>query len=331
MKTITSTLFFIMLFFSCSKNSDNTSENNNNNNNNTVIASDTLTTGWTKTTLPVGFGDIYFTDNNTGYASTDKIYKTTDGGNNWNVISNNLYGYNTSGSPDGKIFMCGPGNNVYYSTNAGASFDTGVIYNGIRDCFFPDNNNGFAIGTNFFKTVDGGVTWNIVMPITGIIPASGYRSLFFINSNTGWIISYTDIFRCTGSINNWVAANFNVPASDFFTAIYATGPDIVYAVTRTGQVYKSIDGGVNFTLLTTFVAANSFADIHFVNADTGYVSIDKKIYRTTDGGNTWQTVVSLGTGVLSEVHFTDANHGWACASDSIAPNSYTGIVLSYRP
>jgi photosystem II stability/assembly factor-like uncharacterized protein len=150
-----------------------------------------------------------------------------------------------------------------------------------------------------------------VQPITGLRFNQNYSSLFFIGTN-GWIIMDSSIFRSNGSINNWSEASFNVQPLSLFTGIYAPSASIIYAVTEAGQVYKSTDAGVNFSLLTVFSPANAFADIHFVDDNTGYVSYDKKIFKTSDGGITWQTVVTMATKTFIEINFTDANHGWAC-------------------
>lgn len=43
------------------------------------------------------------------------------------------------------------------------------------------------------------------------------------------------------------------------------------------------------------------------------------IFKTTDSGNTWTKVVAVAssTPYLMELHFTDANHGWACGSNGM--------------
>ena len=54
-----------------------------------------------------------------------------------------------------------------------------------------------------------------------------------------------------------------------------------------------------------------FSDLYFINSLEGYVTCDNTIYRTNNGGNTWERVVYLADGGLFELHFTDKNHGWA--------------------
>jgi photosystem II stability/assembly factor-like uncharacterized protein len=98
-------------------------------------------------------GIFYFIDLNNGWAITDNvILKTSDGGVNWT----SQYTDNT------------PGN-----------------FNAIQ---FTDLNNGWVVGENgkVIKTNDGGNNWTQVIN-TNISSVSNNKSVFFLNSNVGWI------------------------------------------------------------------------------------------------------------------------------------------------
>ncbi len=83
------------------------------------------------------------------------------------------------------------------------------------------------------------------------------------------------------------------------------------------SVYKTTDGGVTFQNVKSFIS-NSYLDLDFVSATTGYVSADNHIYKTTDGGATWIQIVAAGNPqTIVEIHFTDANHGWACGTNGL--------------
>jgi photosystem II stability/assembly factor-like uncharacterized protein len=51
-------------------------------------------------------------------------------------------------------------------------------------------------------------------------------------------------------------------------------------------------------------------NIPFIN-NTGFAS-GSNIYKSTDGRKTSGKVVALASNYFMELHFTDANHGWAC-------------------
>ena len=78
-----------------------------------------------------------------------------------------------------------------------------------------------------------------------------------------------------------------------------------------------------FSCTTGGGSLDVYRDLHFVSGTTGYITEDKAIYKTQDGGNTWSTAVSLVSNYLIEVHFIDANHGWACG--------LKGTILKYSP
>ena len=72
-----------------------------------VIMPDTLTAGWTKKIVPneTNFGDIFFNSSTTGYLAGSKIYKSTDGGNNWLPVLSNPSLYNIFMTNDSKAFL----------------------------------------------------------------------------------------------------------------------------------------------------------------------------------------------------------------------------------
>ena len=110
-------------------------------------------------TLKVSGSSLFFVDENTGYLTGNDIFKTTDGGEHWNVL------------PEPSFF------DIYPCVN----FD---------DPFFLDANNGFVIYSvcvegestrGLISTADGGATWekiNFEYPI---------NSFFFTSITTGFV------------------------------------------------------------------------------------------------------------------------------------------------
>lgn len=329
MKSFLTLLSLVIISLSCKKDNNNSSSNNPNPN--PVSPTDTLTAGWTKHSP--GFTDIFFVDSQVGYGLSDNsITKTTDGGITWNTIKalSSAF-FNVNCSPDGKAFFIGDVGKLYSTSNAGVSIDSFSFNENVMDIFFPDNNNGYVIGRNhFFKTLNGGINWTAVTPLNGISLNNSlyYGSLFFTDATTGWIILGSNIYYNDGTINNWTAATLSPAPASTFDGIYASSPNTIYASTQDGEVYKSTNGGLNFSRVADFPETD-FSDIHFVDDNTGYVSIGHKLYKTTDGGNNWQTVATLVNEKFIEVYFTDATHGWAGALSSNGTS--TGALLIYNP
>lgn len=76
--------------------------------------------------------------------------------------------------------------------------------------------------------------------------------------------------------------------------IAPSNPDILYAGGETGGVWRTVDKGQNWTLLTVDVSHGGIGavKIHPSNPDIAYACTGGKIIKTTNGGASWSTVYS---------------------------------------
>ncbi|UCH61883.1 MAG: hypothetical protein JSU77_08715, partial [Fidelibacterota bacterium] len=92
-------------------------------------------------------------------------------------------------------------------------------------------------------------------------------------------------------------------------------PNTGYTVSGTGQVLKSTDAGLHWTLINEL--AVSLTCVHFTSADTGYAGgksgFDGTILETTDGGTSWSTLLSV-TGDPTFVSYTVTDLFFTCDS-----------------
>ncbi len=94
-----------------------------------------------------------------------------------------------------------------------------------------------------------------------------------------------------------------------------------YLLTEDGSVLRTDDGGQSFSRRTSVPGTISAgggahgADIFFTGPDTGVAIAGERIFRTTDGGNSW-TQVSSGQS-LNAVTFANANVGYAVGTVQI--------------
>ncbi len=79
-----------------------------------------------------------------------------------------------------------------------------------------------------------------------------------------------------------------------------------------GEIFKTIDGGQNWAMMYN-IPNRSLRDIHFPNDSIGYaVGNVGALIKSTDGGNTWLDISSLGilSGDLTSVYFLNGDTGF---------------------
>lgn len=300
--------FFIALsafFFSCGGNNDDVPPPP------APLLEDTLTTGWTKLNVPAGseIPDVFFYGNSSGFFIRNKeIYKSTDGGNSWQKVYHTGASLSNMGMANENIaFFTGMGNKIIITRNGGVSFDSVMLNdNYLNDVFCINTTTAYAVGTKLWKTIDGGITWTIVHDFL----SSTNFELSFINESTGWVIG--DSFGLSKTTNGgvtWQGVNFQSAISGRVSSVQLADNNRGYIITSEGAA-KTTDAGISWTRIYDNYLFD-YRNIQFINESTGYITDGRFILKTSDGGVTWQKVVRLGQDTFYEVHFTDANHGWA--------------------
>jgi len=283
-----------------------------------VVMPDTLGVGWTKKIISgENLGDVFFNSATTGFLTGNQIYKSTDGGSSWLSVLSNGGAVNIFMTNDGKAFFTDFASRVIKTIDGGNNFVNASIVGQASDVFFIDNLTGYCVTReNFvYNSIDAGLTWTKIIT-TGLPLGSGYSSISCINNSTGLIANDAGIYKTAGSFANWQQATISGGTNSNFFSLYAVSASIIYAANTHAEIFKSVDGGANFSFIKK-VGVDGYTDVHFITDQEGYVSSGRHIFKTTDGGLNWTTVVSLGEGGIVELHFSDANHGWACGGNTV--------------
>jgi len=176
--------------------------------------------------------------------------------------------------------------NVLFRTTDGESWQqmTGDIRGNV---FFVSNSKGFrsTYDGTIFATEDGGVTWKKVFSCHAKMEVQG-------------LMHDTDCHL-------WVL--------DFPTAT------VGYAMGDARITAKTEDGGATWTVLVgpEEPGDHRVYSVDFLNADFGYV-ISAGMYRTTDGGHNWQSVIAKISQGYPAVKFADREVGWSCLGQTWA-------------
>ncbi|HKZ82640.1 MAG TPA: hypothetical protein VJ793_03165 [Anaerolineae bacterium] len=206
------------------------------------------------------------------------IYRSTDGGQNWSLVSSGLIGWAVAISPD---FAADRTVWVYGSS---------------------------ATESGVFVSTDGGDSWTLLAPRPAgsagvIIPSPNYavdRTIFAGTGDGG-------VQRSTDGGQTWTQVLSHTTTALAVSPLYAASQTIYAGVIETldgpGALYRSTDGGATWQKLSTgipaafnggalTITALRFAGDGSVLAGVSYSPAGGAVYRSVDGGQAWQLVAS---------------------------------------
>jgi photosystem II stability/assembly factor-like uncharacterized protein len=252
-------------------------------------------------------------DGSTGATTqyTKNFVRTTDGGNTWTHGS-------VTGSPAANV-IC----NIWptSATDAYVSmFGAGPVLGGV------------------WKTTDGGTTWNEVGTNMFISATSFPDVVYFWDAQNGMAMGDPigsplkyEIWLTNDAGATWTAVPpANIPAltnpGEYgITNLFSAAGGYVWFGTTYGDVYRSVDGGNNWTKSATGLPPyntgtqeQDISDIAFSDQQHGLVTqlngTGLLIKQTSDGGDTWADVIPAGLVYASDI-------------DAI-PGTTTGVFVS---
>ncbi|MFL5763549.1 MAG: RHS repeat-associated core domain-containing protein [Bacteroidia bacterium] len=257
-----------------------------------VIGGTTLQRGYVYTTNDAGqnwtrvkgvaAGDLQkvrMVSSSVGYAASDygMIFKTLDNGFSWDAITT-LY----NASPQ------------YFGT--------------INDLAFASATTGWIGGTGVaYKTTDGGLTYSASTDFTSNDTITGITydgTNYYASVRNGSGKTY---YNSSGT--TWTQLT-NYAANDLKKIQY-TGNDTAYAVGYDGTLLRSNSANSVWTLVATG-SPYKFSDVFFKNGSMGVALVDSiagvgKIYKTLDGGASWEQLSDPGKYYVSLQAYDPAN------------------------
>ena len=234
---------------------------------------------------------IFFTDTLNGWACNYiDVFHTNDGGLTWTVNysdSMGLSGFKKVFFVDSLNGWVMGNNNVLCTSNHGISWNTCFgCYNTCTDIFFINDSVGWMTATGGFieKTIDGGTNWTMQSGITANI-----NSIYFINDTIGWAVGWNStsaiVLRTNDGGNNWFSQ------------------------------YTEVNNGSN----------DINNDIFFLNDTLGWIAgKEGKIFKSTNGGVSWNKLTSGKISHNWTVFFLDNNNGWVGGYEDYPPGR--GII-----
>jgi len=293
------------------------------------------TLAWYKTNSQTAsvFNNIYFADNNTGWAFGDSvngptfvkgiIKKTTNQGGIWsmqNMGSNAIQIFSGCALNTSTVIAVGRyktvGNGaVIRSSDGGLSWtrDTTSIPEPLYDVSFPLSGIGWAVGKNGYigKSINGGATWS-AQTSSVTVPLN---SVAFVDANNGWAVGVAGgpggtILHTTNGGTTYSTQTDPLPGDLFGVA--AINANRAVAVGQGGKLILTTDGGATWTAKNSGVTQDLF-DVSFPTPANGWaVGTGGVMIFTTDSGSTWSPQVSGVTSNINSIHMKSASLGWYC-------------------
>ena len=226
------------------------------------------------------------------------VYKTTDGGKTWNKI---LYVGPSTGAAD--VLMDSNNPNVLYASmwqfrRSGWGFESG------------------GENSALYKSVDAGETWNKIqnniptgkLGRIGIALAPSDNNILYAVIETGEK-STNGLWKSNDAGENWEHLNsdFGLTVRPFYFSritVDPKNPDIILKGGLNGSISR--DGGKTFKAL-----GNMHSDIHDIifdihNSDIIYSGTDGGVYRSWDGGSTFEIVENMPLSQFYHISVDDA-------------------------
>lgn len=241
----------------------------------------------------------WFSNYDTGYAvggnlNASIFIKTTDGGLNWDIITNTQtkWLYDVVFMNDTMGLACGFEGAMYKTNDAGLTWvakpsqTTMALY---AMSIKPDGTI-FAVGQDgaMIKSTNQGDNWSIITSNT----SQTMLDIQFYDNNYAAAVGYNgEMIYTTDGGNNWAVRLLGTTNS--LTGISMLSPDTFWISTIGGRIYKSNNAGQSFYYLTP--ATNDLNAIFFTDDFNGYIAGYQKLYQTSDGGANWVEMMPYPT------------------------------------
>lgn len=273
----------------------------------------------------ISINSISFVNDNFGFAAGGggaNLFRTTNGGVNWSYIVNSMniniksvcFIDPITGYAGGNV---GDSTKLYKSTNGGLNWN--IIYSLSYTVFYSleivDSNTAFFSGragiSPFFytpvlyKTTNGGLNWTYI--------STNYYmyTIHFKTPSLGFAAGYNSVGKTTNGGANWTF--LTIPSIN--TSIKFSDDNSGYSVGNNGLILKSTNNGTNWSKISQTHPDSYVNRIQFCDINIGFAVTYSQILKTTDSGNSWQSI--FDSNVLYDEAVINEDTIFVCGTNGI--------------
>ncbi len=274
------------------------------------------------------------------WINADQLRRTRDAGAHWSPLRTvRAERLNAVRMAAASVGWAGGGNpGVLRTNNYGRTWtDVTTAASTIEALDVTDTMRAWALSAGALqRTTNGGGSF-----VTYTLPTSSAHDIDFVDATKGWLAGGTSIYVTTDGGQNWTpqytsAEDYEMRRVSFVDAqrgwVLAT-----HGIDR--LLLRTTNGGTTWNVASTFGMGEDYqggADMSFVDAthgwgvDIGYVPqfSFSNIFRTTNGGASWQLVhgidVGDGSDLYTAVDFLNTQEGWVVGSYGLVLHTTDG-------
>ena len=168
------------------------------------------------------------------------------------------------------------------------------------------------------------------------INSQEFKSVHFVNENTGYVVGTVGVIKTTNSGLNWQLV-YNNTTGMILNSIHSINGDDILVAAKGGSanpsaiVLWSNDGGYFWTVRFTGAIFTSFFKVLYLNSMTAFaLGSNGQAYKTTNSGSTWESLNLNVNNTFYDIEFSDTQNGFISGNGINFKSTNGGLTWVYN-